>query len=106
MKKFHLGILACAVMALVMAPGTGQTNLVVTAPSGVPDLIDFSAPSWSIPISCTFHCNDGYGYVLDPCNDGSLNACCANAEPACAGNGGLQSGICQQGRLGLPCQPL
>ncbi len=105
MKRIHLGILACAVIAMILAPGTGQTNLVVSSPPTLPEF-DFSAPVSAAHITCTFHCNDGYGYGLNPCNDGSLGACCANAVPACANNGGLQSGICQLGRLGLPCVPL
>ncbi len=102
MKRVHLGILACAVIAMFLAPGTAQTNLIVTSPPTLPE-VDFSVMASDLQISCTFNCNDGYGYVLDPCNDGSLGACCGNAVPACANNGGLANGICQLGRLGLPC---
>ena len=55
-------------------------------------------------VTCTFTCNDGIGYVYD-CPDPSLGTCCAQAEPACASNGGLDTGICRKGRLGLICNP-
>ena len=56
-------------------------------------------------IVCTFHCNNGIG-ALYYCPDSNLGTCCGQAEPACAQNGGLESGICRRGRLGLPCTPL
>lgn len=58
----------------------------------------------STGITCQFTCEDGSGFGLDPCPDSTLGECCAYAEPACAGHGGLASGICTNGRLGLPCQ--
>ena len=55
-------------------------------------------------ITCQFNCEDGSGFALNPCPDSTFAECCAYAEPACAGHGGLASGICTNGRLGMPCQ--
>ncbi len=69
----------------------------------MPETFDFQFAEAAIV--CTFECEDGIGFGLNPCNDGSLGACCANGEPACADHGGLKDGICWKGRLGLPCIP-
>ena len=55
-------------------------------------------------ISCTFNCSDGTGLLLE-CAFPTLGQCCAQGQPACSSYGGLASGICWQGRLGLPCTP-
>jgi hypothetical protein len=55
-------------------------------------------------ITCTFNCNDGFGFFYQ-CPHPTLGQCCAQAQPACSSHGGLDDGICWQGRLGLPCNP-
>lgn len=108
-KAYLLGVLVVAIAALNLTPtaarlvGTETDPVTDTAPVLL-ETFDFQVAATSIV--CTFECADGTGFALDPCTDGSLGACCANGEPACSAHGGLESGICKQGRLGLPCTPL
>ncbi len=108
MKRAYLGVFAIA-MALILTPTTARLvfpetgSLTDTGAPALPETFDFQVAEH--PIVCTFECQDGIGFVLNPCTDGSLGACCANGAPACADHGGLEDGICQKGRLGLPCIP-
>jgi len=98
------GVLACStVAALTLLPGEAPAVSTVETILADPPVMDLVAAGGKI--SCTFKCNDGIGYYLPSCGEGSLNACCGLAQPACENNEGLESGICRQGRLGLPCQP-
>ena len=73
---------------------------------GLERTAEVEAASYSAArITCTFHCNDGIGFLYD-CPESTLGACCAAAQPACEEHEGLESGICRKGRLGLPCIPL
>ncbi len=109
MKRAYLGVFVVAVVALTLAPAAARLDFTDVGPltdTGTPALPEtFEFQFGAASIVCTFQCEDGIGFVLDPCNDGSLGACCANGEPACAAHGGLEDGICQKGRLGLPCIP-
>jgi len=101
-RWLKMGILGaavcCTVAALTLMSGEVPVKTALVEPAG-------SVLIAEARITCTFHCNDGTGYVLLDCEEGSLGACCAVGATACDDNGGLESSICRQGRLGLPCQP-
>lgn len=103
--RFTVGFAALALVAGMVAPTAAHGEAPAAAVAEARLLAQLVTPSLESGIVCTFWCEDGTGLVLNPCTDGSLSACCARGEPACADHGGLQDGICQQGRLGLPCVP-
>jgi hypothetical protein len=121
MKKRVISLLgaalSAALVAWTLAPAMAQPDSAAgEAAQAAPDLPPAPAQLPSVdaerPVSpastgvvCTFNCNDGYGLLYN-CPDPSLNVCCQQAQPACSSHGGLESGICQKGHLGLPCTPI
>jgi hypothetical protein len=102
-----LGVPAFATPAEPETPSVPAESAVSTESVPAPALPDLGQPLASFTeITCQFNCEDGSGFGLDPCPDDTLGECCAYAAPACANHGGLESGICTKGRLGLPCQPI
>ncbi len=126
MKKLWYSSMLVALTCLVAvaataAPDAAEPEIAVPesvpAQTPAPALVDAEGPSlgleWTIEIAasssagvvCTFLCNDGIGFLYY-CPDPGVGTCCSQAQPACASHGGLDSGICRKGRLGLSCTPL
>ncbi len=106
-----LALAAGLAVAALAATGASQEPAPETpavaapaAPAVLPPFEPEPAPM-STGITCTFNCADGTGFFYD-CPDPTLNECCQQAAPACSSHGGLTSGICKKGHLGLSCVPL
>jgi hypothetical protein len=115
MNRARISLMGIALFAVLAATAQAVTSEVAQVqPSGESVAAQPANPAgeaiaaapvlMSTGISCTFNCNDGTGLLLY-CALGTLGECCAQAQPACSPYGGLASGICWQGRLGLPCTP-
>ncbi len=100
MKKLHFVLAAVLVCSAVAAWALTPIQVGPTPAETPPPILPL--PAGEVPITCTFNCADGTGLLLF-CEDDTLGECCQHAEPACSQHGGLVSGICKKGRLGLPC---
>ncbi|MEE8524051.1 MAG: hypothetical protein V3T72_08975 [Thermoanaerobaculia bacterium] len=103
MKKMHFVLAAVLVCSAVAAWALTPID-VGPAPTEnpIPLLEEMLVPAGEVPITCTFNCADGFGFLLY-CEDETLGECCQHGGPACSEHGGLVDGICKKGRLGLPC---
>ena len=115
MNRTRTSLIGIALWAALAATALAETSGVAQPqPAGVSFAAEPTIPGgeaiapepvpMSSGITCNFNCNDGIG-LLYQCALPTLGQCCAQAQPSCSSHGGLASGICWQGHLGLPCTP-